>query len=562
MMLIKRIEERENHHQQEIRSQKRLASINDRLGLQQRLANINDRLSLQQRLANINDRSGLQQRLANINDRLGLQQRLANISDRLVLQQRLANINDRLGLQQRLANINDRLGLQQRLANIKGRLGLQQRLASINDRLGLQQRLANIKGRLGLQQRLASINDRLDLQQHLANIKDEIKSEWDFKLPDAVPSLDRRTQSTDSRKSALSDMVDDPVFNNKKEAAPGHPVIRESQVEQEAQEDIQPLLTIGKKKAPPKLAARKPIVYYRTANNQIRRVYRNRCERYCLGPLSIVVDAVGVLVITMVNLVLLSFAVVSLGVGVTINEKLEPYNKSIIVFKRKFDDSMRALGISKSGADIPIEEYLDIAVVPLFLIGAVLASISLMGIIGAVFNYQSLLYLYTRVCAILMLIEFCTYLFIYDGEPDLLKDKMVDSLKKYSGLEGNNTITRLWNILMNSLHCCGVNSYKDFKTSDLWPPSKIGGQTHPLVTPVFCCKNKSVDFSCAITPNAQNNNMDTGCHITLYNFIFRNKWALLVVYTTLACQATVLFFGSWMHWSRALMSEMPVSKRK
>ena len=108
-----------------------------------------------------------------------------------------------------------------------------------------------------------------------------------------------------SRKSALSDMVDDPVFNNKKEAAPGHPVIRESQVEQEAQEDIQPLLTIGKKKAPPKLAARKPIVYYRTANNQIRRVYRNRCERYCLGPLSIVVDAVGVLVITMVNLVLL-----------------------------------------------------------------------------------------------------------------------------------------------------------------------------------------------------------------------------------------------------------------
>ena len=43
----------------------------------------------------------------------------------------------------------------------------------------------------------ATVESLTSLSLHDVSNLDEIKSEWDFKLPDAVPSLDRRTQSTD-----------------------------------------------------------------------------------------------------------------------------------------------------------------------------------------------------------------------------------------------------------------------------------------------------------------------------------------------------------------------------
>ncbi|GFR79968.1 hypothetical protein ElyMa_005888000 [Elysia marginata] len=81
--------------------------------------------------------------------------------------------------------------------------------------------------------------------------------------------------------------------------------LAEHEDDDDNEEEEPGFIDIGKKKAPPKRAVRAPVVFYRTADNQLRRVYRNRCERYCLGPLGIFVDAIGTFVLTVVNLVLL-----------------------------------------------------------------------------------------------------------------------------------------------------------------------------------------------------------------------------------------------------------------
>ncbi|RUS75367.1 hypothetical protein EGW08_016857 [Elysia chlorotica] len=244
----------------------------------------------------------------------------------------------------------------------------------------------------------------------------------------------------------------------------------------------------------PQRMARKPVQYYRTENNKIRRIYRNRCERYCVGPVSILVDGAGVIVITLVNLVMMSIAVMLIAVAVAIDKQMGLYNETVALVKANFRASLHSVGVDHSGQGIflHIEKKMEHTVVPLVMMGVILGTISIMGIAGAMFNHQGFLYLYTRISVLLLLVEFCTYLFIYDGEPDILKEQMVNSLKTYSGVEGRQPITAAWNVLMDFLHCCGVDNYLDFKRSVNWPPSSIKNVTYSLKTPVFCCMNKKM----------------------------------------------------------------------
>lgn len=316
-----------------------------------------------------------------------------------------------------------------------------------------------------------------------------------------------------------------------------------------------------KKREPPKRAKRAPVQFYRTADNKLRRVYRNRCERYCLGPLGIFVDSIGIFVLIIINLNLLSFAVVCLGLGTTILRKSDPYDDVVSAIRFKYDAAVERLGVTEEERSnvFDIEDYLQVLAVPFIVVGVIIASVSFMGIIGALCFYQALLQLYTRVSAILLLVEFCLFLFIYDGEPTVFKREMFQTLQTYSGYKGTDTITGAWNLLMQSLDCCGVESYLDFQSSDTWLQTDIGVEGKQYVTPVFCCKNKTRDFSCAEKgiANPQNNNMNRGCYKILYNFVFRYPYVQSAFYSVMICQIFVIFFSSWMYMSRDLQSLKP-----
>ncbi|GFO24643.1 hypothetical protein PoB_005114800 [Plakobranchus ocellatus] len=76
-------------------------------------------------------------------------------------------------------------------------------------------------------------------------------------------------------------------------------------------------------------------------------------------------------------------------------------------------------------------------------------------------------------------------------DPQVGKIEMFRTLKYYSGLEGTDKLTRTWNAIMVNLECCGAQNYLDFHLGANWPPRNISGVRYRLLTPVTCFSPES-----------------------------------------------------------------------
>lgn len=75
----------------------------------------------------------------------------------------------------------------------------------------------------------------------------------------------------------------------------------------------------------------------------------------------------------------------------------------------------------------------------------------------------------------------------------------------YSSTEKGDAVTLMWNHMMSQMSCCGIDSYRDFDSSENWKANR-GDRT----VPETCCKlsDKTLftpaDPSCPISPNDSN----------------------------------------------------------
>lgn len=87
----------------------------------------------------------------------------------------------------------------------------------------------------------------------------------------------------------------------------------------------------------------------------------------------------------------------------------------------------------------------------------------------------------------------------------------------YSTTENTDAVTMMWNQIMSTLSCCGVNDYNDFESSNSWTQHK-GNRTIPEACCILSDSTKFIprDPDCTTKPNISNSYYMTASINTLF----------------------------------------------
>ncbi|XP_010144829.1 PREDICTED: tetraspanin-1 [Eurypyga helias] len=118
----------------------------------------------------------------------------------------------------------------------------------------------------------------------------------------------------------------------------------------------------------------------------------------------------------------------------------------------------------------------------LIVIGAILMVIGFLGCCGAQKESKCLLMMFFSVVLIIFIAEIAAAVvaLVYTGLAETLLTAVVTPLLKEK-FGADESLTRIWNVTMTEVHCCGLNNYTDF-TDSPWHKEK-GTYPEP------CCKN-------------------------------------------------------------------------
>ncbi|RWS25080.1 tetraspanin-9-like protein [Leptotrombidium deliense] len=97
--------------------------------------------------------------------------------------------------------------------------------------------------------------------------------------------------------------------------------------------------------------------------------------------------------------------------------------------------------------------------------------IAFCGCCGAWFQSKCLLGTFLGFMVIVLLLQIIAGIlgFVFrQSIRDTLKEELIDGIKSHYNNESNGLVTA-WDQVQGSLHCCGVNSYKDWYKSNAWP---------------------------------------------------------------------------------------------
>ncbi|XP_076652296.1 tetraspanin 66E isoform X1 [Halictus rubicundus] len=181
----------------------------------------------------------------------------------------------------------------------------------------------------------------------------------------------------------------------------------------------------------------------------------------------------------------------------------------------KLDQSADIL--SKTDADvIRVISYI------LIVAGALTFLISFLGYCGAMFESRCLLCFYGVLILLVVVLE-CIVVglaFGLKGDAEKSTQSLLKSTIKYyaSNIDKTETITVFWDGLMSQLHCCGVESYTDFRESINWT-------TTDKIVPEACCikeNNALKDPSCPMSPTSSNSYYKQGCYEAIVRTIQEN----------------------------------------
>ncbi|XP_074953859.1 tetraspanin-1 [Phalacrocorax aristotelis] len=102
----------------------------------------------------------------------------------------------------------------------------------------------------------------------------------------------------------------------------------------------------------------------------------------------------------------------------------------------------------------------------LIVIGAILLVIGFLGCYGAQKDSKCLLMMFFSVVLIIFIAEVAAAVvaLVYTGLAETLLTAVVTPLlkEKYGK---DDSLTQIWNVTMNEVHCCGLNNYTDFTNS-------------------------------------------------------------------------------------------------
>ncbi|XP_052675113.1 tetraspanin-9-like isoform X1 [Crassostrea angulata] len=153
--------------------------------------------------------------------------------------------------------------------------------------------------------------------------------------------------------------------------------------------------------------------------------------------------------------------------------------------------------------------------------------IAIIGIAGAITRMRLLLIIYGAVIIIILLLEFVALGGWFTFKHEMvasIKDQMLNLIQRYDG-NAANQLTRAWNFLFLTFHCCGVNPVilgNDF-VSSIWWLNPLRGQA---IIPGHCCVGadpNTADFNinqlCTINPSTVTAYIDRGCYNEMSNIM-------------------------------------------
>jgi len=143
---------------------------------------------------------------------------------------------------------------------------------------------------------------------------------------------------------------------------------------------------------------------------------------------------------------------------------------------------------------------------PIFVIilGAVICAIALFGCCGAWHENKCLIYTYSAVLLIILIAQIGAGIAAFALKGDLKAEivkNMNNGMKNY-GTEGFEGVSTTWDLVQKELHCCGVETYGDWKNATT--QFKDGG------VPDSCCKGGQVE-GCGKAPVDEEKVFAEGC---------------------------------------------------
>lgn len=237
------------------------------------------------------------------------------------------------------------------------------------------------------------------------------------------------------------------------------------------------------------------------------------------------------------------FMVLGLGVlALGIYLKVDP---SYSAFSKVLTETPNAFA-QKNNANLLNLEAASIAII---VIGAVVAGISIIGILGACFELKALIIIYGVVITLLLLallaigvaalvFKFALRKNFEDEVKSTLKDQLFN---EYEGeVQMKSAFTIAVDVFQIYFKCCGVYNYTDFTGAKKWNSTIASGS---LKAPISCCKYtdeqrdavlkglvpKLTDYSCAQNPSSSNSNFETGCLSEMNIYLDRILLAILII---------------------------------
>ncbi|RUS80124.1 hypothetical protein EGW08_012123 [Elysia chlorotica] len=216
---------------------------------------------------------------------------------------------------------------------------------------------------------------------------------------------------------------------------------------------------------------------------------------------------------------------------------------------------MRSAGSEGNMENFDLAEYIATFAYVLIAVGGFFLVVSLLGCCGGIGKIRCFLIFYAMCVCLLILLEIAVVILVL-GFPSkvrsAVKEPLLQSLRQeFVGIHSSEPSSAGWNFLMVVFRCCGVENSSDFDGANNWdrkytvPGRPINGTltiTSPpitvlLQTPVACCRTigsfpevrlpEDNNITCAIRPNSDNNNMNTGCLDELIDSVHSNYTYIL-----------------------------------
>nr|KAG5700676.1 hypothetical protein BaRGS_015506 [Batillaria attramentaria] len=203
-------------------------------------------------------------------------------------------------------------------------------------------------------------------------------------------------------------------------------------------------------------------------------------------------------------------------IGILIHTQPEFSQETLSKLLQQLEQTANSTGVSIDTSAFSVTDVAYSFTIALICFGLFLAAVSVLGLVGVKYSLKPILIVFDSTV-----------------KPHL-KDTITDN---YSGLDGSDAATQIWNGIMIELKCCGVDSYEDFQEADNWDKELHG--YGPFAAPVACCKETptgpTYDFSCAMAPTDATSNWKTGCYGKIWDYLISNSGIVIGIAAVVLC---------------------------